>query len=96
MANKTSTVTIPKWIREISPQPQKYLREIFKSLAFLKMKEYERQLQPYQKKYKITFEQFEKKVKSQRKENFQLWDDYLIWKGIYQAYQKWLKRYKQV
>lgn len=96
MANKTSTITIPKWVWEISPQPQKYLKEIFKTLAYLKMKEYERQLQPFKEKYKISFEQFEKKVKTQKKENFELWDDYLIWKGLNQAYQKWFKRYKEI
>lgn len=96
MANNTSTIVIPKWIKEITPTPSKYVREIFKTLAFWKVKEYERQLQPFQEKYKISFEHFEKKIKSQKGENFENWDDYLIWKGLYSAYQKWLKRYKAI
>jgi len=96
MANNTSTIIIPKWIKEIAPKPSKYIKEIFRTLAFQKLKEYERQLQPFREKYKISFEKFEKKIKSQRKENFEAWDDYLIWKGAQLAYQKWLKRYKAI
>ena len=96
MSNKISTITFPKWIKEISPFPQKFLRELIKSFVYLKMKEYKRQLQPFENKYKVTFEEFEKKAKFQKKENFKIWDDYLIWKGLYLSYQKWLKRYKEI
>lgn len=96
MANKSSTITLPKWAREIIPRPQKYLKDSLKNLAFLKMKEYERQIQTFKQRYKISFNQFEKKVKSLKKENFKLWDDYLVWKGLNDAYQKWFKRYKEI
>ncbi|MCK4474039.1 hypothetical protein KAU40_02120 [Candidatus Parcubacteria bacterium] len=93
MNNKTPTIIFPKWIKEVTPNPSRYVKQIFRNLAFLKIKEYERQLQPFQAKYKMSFEQFEEKVKSQKKENFEIWDDYLIWKGLHLAHQKWLKRY---
>ncbi len=96
MNNNTSTITIPKWFREITKTPQKYINQMFKTLAFLKIKEYERQLQSFKEKYKVSFERFEQKAKSQKKESFKMWDDYLIWKGTYLAYQKWLKRYKRI
>lgn len=96
MSNKISTITFPKWIKEISPFPQKFLKNLIKSFVYLKMKEYERQLQPFENKYKSTFWEFEKKVKFQKEENFKIWDDYLIWKGLYLSYQKWLKRYKEI
>jgi len=98
MANRnyTKTITLPKWIQEITPRPEKYLKSLFKTMAFLKMKEYQKQIQPYQEKYRFSFNQFEKKVKSQKKENFEIWDDYLVWKGLHQAYQKWLKRYHEL
>jgi len=95
MNNKSSAIIIPKWFKEINRSPQSYMREMFKTLAFLKMKEYERELQPFKEKYKISFEEFEKKVKSQKKENFEIWDDYLVWKGLHLARQKWLKRYEK-
>jgi len=94
MRRQNTTITLPKWLKEVSPHPEKYLKRLLKTLAFLKMKEYERQMQVFEKKYKILFPQFEKKLKSQKKENFKLWDDYLVWKGLYQAYQKWHQRAK--
>ena len=60
------------------------------------MKEYERKMQGFQKKYKLPFSAFEKKVISGKKENARLWDDYIVWKGIDAAYQKWVKRYEEL
>ena len=96
MANNNSTITIPKWIGEISSTPTRYVRDVFRTLIFEKMKEYEREMQPFQEKYKISFEKFEQKVKSQKKEDFEIWDDYLLWKGFHLAHQKWLKRYEKI
>ena len=95
MDNKTATITVPEWTKEITQSPQKYIKDIFRNIAFLKVKEYEREIQPFQEKYKISFEKFEEKAKSQKKENFEIWDDYLVWKGLDLAHQKWLKRYKK-
>jgi hypothetical protein len=44
-------------------------------------------------KYKITLKQFEKKIKTGRKENFDHWDDYMEWKA-YDKSQKELIRKK--
>lgn len=95
MAQQTTTITIPKWARELTTQPQKPVKDLLKTLAFLKMKEYERQTDVFRKKYKIGFTQFEKKIKASKKENFVQWDDYLVWKGMETAYQTWQKRYKE-
>jgi len=65
--SKTATIQIPKWTQEISASPKRYAQGLFKSLAFLKMKEYEKQIQPFENKYKIPFEKFEKKAKNQNK-----------------------------
>lgn len=96
MLNKNSTTIFPEWVKELSPTPEKYIRDFFKNLAFLKMKELEREMEVYEKKYRISFEEFEKKLKKKKKENFKSWDDYLVWKGIYLARQKWFKRYKEI
>jgi len=95
MAQRNFSYTLPKWVTELTPQPKEYLTGILRSVVFAKMKEYERHMQVLESKYKISFSQFEKKVKSQKKENFELWDDYIVWKGLYEAYEKWHKRYQQ-
>lgn len=96
MANRQSSLklNIPVWIKEITPSPKKYLDHLFKAMAFSKMQEYQRKQEPFKSAYKQDFPAFEKKLKTLKKEDFKKWDDYIIWKGIYQAYQKWLKRYQ--
>jgi hypothetical protein len=96
MAQRNISYTIPKWVTELTPQPKKYLTSILRGVAFAKMKEYEKQLQVFQAKYKIPFTEFEKKTSTQKKEQFELWDDYIVWKGLVEAQNKWLKRYQEL
>jgi len=95
MAQRNFSYTLPEWVAELTPQPKEYLTGILKSIVFAKMKEYERQLQVFEAKHNTLFSQFEKKVKAQKKEDFELWDDYVVWKGLYEAYNKWHKRYQK-
>lgn len=95
MSNKGTIIQAPKWLAEITTTPQKYVRDIFLSLAFAKMKEYERQIEIFERKYQLTFDKFEKKINSLKEEDFKMWDDYLEWKAIDSAYKKWLKRYQK-
>ena len=96
MAERNISYTIPKWVAEMTPQPKKYLTGILRSIAFAKMKDYDKQLQVFQAKYSMPFDQFEKKVAKQGKEEFELWDDYIVWKGLTEAQKKWLKRYQEL
>ena len=49
-------------------------------------------LELFEKKYKCTFKEFEKKVKSgEGQENFEKWDDYIEWK----AYEESLRNPQQ-
>lgn len=47
----------------------------------------------YENKYKLEFDDFEKQVQKSKKENFDIWDDYIVWQALNTAYQKWQKRY---
>lgn len=96
MAQRNFSFTVPKWVGELTPQPKKYLTSILRSVAFAKMKEYEKQLQVFQAKHDVPFDQFEKKATQQKKEQFELWDDYIVWKGLVEAQKKWLKRYQEL
>ncbi len=42
----------------------------------------------FEKKYGVSFDKFEKDIKSSKKEDFEKWDDYMEWKG----YEKVLQR----
>ena len=96
MAQRNFSYTIPKWVEELTPQPKKYLTSILRSVAFAKMKEYERQIQPFEAKHRVPFERFEKRIGRQKQERFALWDDYIVWKGLHEAYQRWLNRYREL
>jgi cytochrome c556 len=43
-------------------------------------------LRLFQKKYSLTFEEFEKKIKQQDQENYEIWDDYIEWKAYNKKY----------
>ncbi len=89
----TQTITLPNWVKEITPQPKNYFKKLLRSSAFVKMQEYQKKMQIYKMKYKIEFNDFENKIKLQKKENFEMWDDYIVWQGLNNAYEKWQKRY---
>ena|SRR3990170_8092660 len=95
MADRNFSYTLPKWVMELTPYPKQYVASILRNVVFAKMKEYERQRQVFESKYKIPFSQFEKRVKTQKTENFEFWDDYIVWKGLQNAYHKWHKRYQK-
>ena len=40
----------------------------------------------YEEKYKLKFKEFEQKVKTESKEKFDYWDDYLEWKAYHIKY----------
>lgn len=50
----------------------------------------------YLKKYNTTFEEFEMQVKSNSKEDFEKWDDYIEWKAFHNFYTSYLKQIEEV
>jgi hypothetical protein len=42
----------------------------------------------FENKYDIVFNEFEKIIESEDKENFEHWDDYLEWKGFQKKYKE--------
>jgi len=59
--------------------------KIYSELVYL-----EEKIKFFEKKYKMSFKNFEKKMKKQRREKFLWWDDYLEWKA-YETKEKELK-----
>lgn len=48
-----------------------------------------------EEKYRLNFSEFQKKMDEDSEENFQGWDDLILWEGYELAYQEWLKKYKE-
>lgn len=91
---KYSSLTIPKWAGEAMPRAARPVHELWKNIAFLKMREYERQTGSFRERYRMPFSAFEKKALSRKSERFAEWDDYLVWKGLEAAAEKWRQRYR--
>lgn len=96
MTQNNTTITLPKWTEEVSRHPRQMIKNLLKSLAFSKMKEYERQAEIFENRHKTDFLQFEKKVLFGNKEKRDMWDDYIIWKGLEELRGKWLRRYNSL
>ncbi|MBC7251990.1 MAG: hypothetical protein H5T62_17150 [Anaerolineae bacterium] len=66
------------------------------ALALRKMQEYARQAEVYERRYNTTFEEFEQRVMTSDTEHLDEWDDYVVWRGLHLAAEKWRKRYEEL
>lgn len=63
---------------------KRYLKlDIFSELTILKEK-----VRMFEKKYKCSLKEFEKRIKKSDKEVFEEWDDYIEWKGYVKRIQE--------
>lgn len=63
------------------------------------MYEYHRvteQIRLFEKKYGMSFDEFEKAVKSSEKEDIERWDNYMEWKGYEKVLQRLVKEKKKL
>ena len=54
---------------------------------------YESKIKMLESKYGTNYASFKKKIEK-GEENFQEWDDLLLWEGFLLAYREWNKKYK--
>lgn len=85
---------LPKWIEKI-PNKKKFLRNILQATAFREMEENQRRIQMFEKKWGGTFNVVQKKYLKSKTENFELWDDLIVWQGYSEAYLEWKKRFQE-
>ena len=50
----------------------------------------------FEKKYGVSFGEFEKSLKDSEKEDFEKWDDYMEWKGYEKVLQKLTKEKQEL
>ena len=86
-------IKLPKWTEKIPNKNEMYV-DFWIGTALVKMQEYNKKREVYADRYDMPFKKFEHKVLSSKKENPQEWDDYVVWKGIEEAYALWSTRYK--
>lgn len=87
-------LALPKWIEKI-PKKDEFVRQLLKAAAFREMMYYKRKTEMFGKKWKGTFKQIQQKEKRSKKENYELWDDLILWEGYELKLKEWEKHYKQ-
>jgi len=60
--------------------------------ARYKVEHYSKKIKEMEKKYNMVFSEFEAKIeKTTGQENFEEWDDYILWESYVKALQYWSK-----
>jgi len=98
MATTTQTkieLRVPSWISDIEPA-QKSFYDFLLSYAFSKAQDYKARSQVYERKYCVDFPKFERSLHSSPTEDIKKWDDFIVWKALYDSYQKWERRYHEL
>ncbi len=96
MQHNSPETETPEWVNELTGEPQQYLNRLLKMVAFSKMQEYDRKQEPFRARYNAEFPAFEKRVVEEDSEDTDAWDDYVVWKGVHAARQKWAERYRSL
>ena len=90
----TLTIKVPSWINKQEAENE-FLNNL-KLKAQLKMEYYQSKMLPFEKKYKIPFEEFKSRFNLKNKENFEQWDDFIEWEASFDLYKEWKKRLEEV
>lgn len=64
--------------------------------ALTKMEVYKARSGVFEKKYRMVFESFKKKVETTPKEDFEKWDDLIEWDANHAAFLEWKKKYEDL
>ncbi|MBU1698477.1 MAG: hypothetical protein KKD21_15790, partial [Proteobacteria bacterium] len=80
-------IHVPRWVKEERGEV-----DIVRSLLFeaaTKMEYYRSRMLAFEKKYRMSYERFGEKIKKAEDEDFEEWDDLVVWEGFHQAYCEW-------
>ncbi len=70
------------------------LFEILKKEA--EISEIKEKISFFERKYRCNLKEFEKRIKRLKKENFEMWDDYIEWSGFVKYLHKLEKELKEI
>jgi len=70
---------------------QEAIASLVQDQAKSKIEQYSKKIKQFEKKYKMDFSDFETRIKAASEEDFEEWDDYILWESYVKAYQYWSK-----
>lgn len=68
------------------------IKNLYETELTFELNQVKDKIELYSKKYNSSFEQFEQKINSSEKENFEEWDDYMEWNAFQKSYQDLLQK----
>jgi len=88
------TIKLPEFIANNISMSDIISSMIYKALV--KSEYYLGKCRIMEEKYGLNFSEFQKKSENQERENFEEWDDLILWEGYETAYHEWLRKHKEL
>ncbi|NPA48509.1 MAG: hypothetical protein GXO20_00885 [Thermodesulfobacteria bacterium] len=82
----------PSLAREIR---EREILNFFADRALSKLEYYRSRLRYFETKYGKSLENFRQEVES-AKEDFEKWDDLILWEGYQRAFEEWKEKYEEL
>jgi tRNA nucleotidyltransferase/poly(A) polymerase len=70
---------------------QEAIASLVQNQAKSKTELYSKKIKQFEKKYNTDFSAFETRIQAASEEDFEEWDDYILWESYVKAYQYWSK-----
>ncbi|AEH45883.1 hypothetical protein Thein_2032 [Thermodesulfatator indicus DSM 15286] len=93
MQLENMTIKVPK--TAVKDLKDKEILFFLLDKALSKLEFYRSKCKQFEKKYGTTLEKFRQKIEIEE-ENFEWWDDFILWEGYEKAYQEWKRKYEEI
>jgi len=91
---ETLTLKLPSWINK--EEAENEFLDNLRIKAQLKIEYYRSKMLPFEKKYHTSLAEFKNRFKSENKENFVQWDDFIEWEASFTLYNEWKQRLEEI
>ena len=93
MQLESITIKIPK--TAVKDLQDKEILFFLLDKALTKVEFYHSKCKQFEEKYRKTLDEFKKELES-KEENFEWWDDFILWEGYEIAYKEWKRKYEDI
>lgn len=69
---------------------------LYQDKVLTKIEFYRSRLRQMESKYKMTFQEFKKRVDESEDEAFSDWDDLILWEGYHLGFQEWSNKNRDI
>lgn len=68
------------------------IKNLYETELTFELNQVKDKIELYSRKYNLSFEKFEEKVRNSEKENFEEWDDYMEWNACQKSFHDLLQK----